>query len=156
MRIPRFVAAGVLAAAVTGLAAPAAMAESMSHFSGSVSPGTVAPGGRVTLSAHGCRGPVTVSSGVFDTVTLNGHARTVRVDSDAKPGASYTVKFDCDGRIDKTELMISSLMPVGPAQTGLGGASTGRDTAELAGGAALLAAAAGTVVIRRRRAGNNA
>ena len=165
-RTPRLAAAAALTALMTGLAAPAAIAASTPTWGWSVSPGTVAPGGQVTLSAHGCPVPtVTVSSGVFDTVTLNeGRPAKARVDWDAKPGAQYTVTFKCQKQTGTVELTIASnrpvhpvhplrpVHPVGPVNTGLGGGTTGVNTAELAGGALLLTAVAGTVVLRRRRA----
>lgn len=162
-RTPRLAAATALTALMTGLAAPAAIAAPVPSWGWSVSPGTVAPGGQVTLSAHGCPVPsVTVSSGIFDTVTLNeGHSKTVRVDRDAKPGAQYTVTFTCKKQTGTVELTIADrhpfhpvrpVHPVGPVNTGLGGGTTGVNTAELAGGALLLTAVAGTVVLRRRRA----
>ncbi|WP_034088083.1 hypothetical protein [Streptacidiphilus albus] len=162
-RTPRLAAAAALTALMTGLAAPAAIAASTPTWGWSVSPGTVAPGGQVTLSAHGCPVPtVTVSSGVFDTVTLNeGRPAKARVDWDAKPGAQYTVTFKCQKQTGTVELTIASnrpvhpvhpVHPVGPVNTGLGGGTSGMNAAELTGGALLLTAAVGTVVLRRRRA----
>lgn len=104
MRVIRVASVALLGAAALGAAAPAALADDGNHnitsFGFTVSPSTVAPGGTVTLNATGCEVPsVTVSSGVFDTVTLEeGHSATARVDDDAKPGAEYDVTFDCKGR----------------------------------------------------------
>lgn len=104
MRVIRVASVALLGAAALGVAAPAALADDGNHnitsFGFTVSPSTVAPGGTVTLNATGCEVPsVTVSSGVFDTVTLEeGRSATARVDDDAKPGAEYEVTFDCKGR----------------------------------------------------------
>ncbi|MEY9962221.1 plastocyanin [Streptacidiphilus sp. MAP12-16] len=165
MRTTPAASIAVVSTAVLALSAPLALAEggggTITSFGFTVSPGTVAPGGTVTLNATGCEVPsVTVSSGVFDTVTLNeGHSATATVDSTAKPGAQYTVTFSCNGQTGTTELTISSTTPsttpaapLGPVRTGIGGSITRLDSVESAGGAALLAAAAlgGTFALRRR------
>ncbi|QGZ51823.1 hypothetical protein GPZ77_28665 [Streptomyces sp. QHH-9511] len=94
----------------------------ITSFGFSVSPETVAPGGTVTLKSHGCQLPsVTVSSGVFDTVTLKeGHAGKATVDVDAKVGAEYVVTFDCKGEKGTTMLTIA-----GGSGHSTGGHSTG-------------------------------
>ncbi|MGW0737924.1 hypothetical protein [Streptomyces sp. NPDC002851] len=97
------VAAGALTVAV---APPAAAGGS---WQVSVSPTTVAPGGKVTLSSSGCKVPtVTADSAVFDTTELNeGHSATAHVFPDAKPGAEYEVTFTCKGKTKTVPLMIS-------------------------------------------------
>ncbi|WP_137992307.1 respiratory nitrate reductase subunit gamma [Streptomyces vilmorinianum] len=131
----------VTAAAAVCLGAPTAVADegtgnNITSFGFSVSPSTVAPGGTVTLKSDGCEVPtVTVSSGVFDTVTLNeGHAGTATVDADAKVGAEYQVTFDCKGEKGTTPLTIAGGSPghtTGGQTTGgqtTGGQTTGGRT----------------------------
>lgn len=134
-----------------------------------VSPGVVAPGGRITLSAPGCASTATASAGIFDTVTIApGSAATATVDADAKRGAVYTVSFNCTGGIAGTvDLTISGgatatptalstlLVPPRGVQGGLGGSVGAADAWTFAaGGAMVLAAATGVVlVVRRRTAG---
>ncbi|MFF9012632.1 hypothetical protein ACF09C_06605 [Streptomyces sp. NPDC014870] len=80
----------------------------ITSFGFSVSPATVAPGGTVTLTSDGCEvGSVTVTSGIFDTVTLKeGHSGTATVDVEAKAGAEYQVTFDCKGEKGTTPITI--------------------------------------------------
>ncbi|MCD2463332.1 MULTISPECIES: hypothetical protein [unclassified Streptomyces] len=126
MRAIRAASAALLsAAAVVATVAPAAMAGEDDHnitsFGFSVSPETVAPGGSVTLKSDGCEVPsVTVTSGVFDTVTLNeGRSGNATVDIDAKAGAQYEITFDCKGERGTATLTIS--------QGGTGGHPTGHE-----------------------------
>ncbi|MFF3314482.1 hypothetical protein ACFYV5_03090 [Streptomyces sp. NPDC003035] len=97
----------------------------ITSFGFSVSPETVAPGGTVTLKSDGCEVPtVTVTSGVFDTVTLEeGRAGTAKVDVDAKAGAEYPVTFDCKGEKGTAPLTIAGGHQTGGQSTG--GQSTG-------------------------------
>ncbi|MDV5149374.1 hypothetical protein R1T08_35905 [Streptomyces sp. SBC-4] len=141
MRAIRIASAALLSAAVLGLAAaptalaaqaaPAAPAEendpNITSFGFSVTPATVAPGGTVTLTSDGCEVPsVTVTSGVFDTVTLNeGKSGTATVDFEAKAGARYEITFDCKGERGTTSLTIAP--PTGP------GHDTGNDTGNVTG-----------------------
>ncbi|MFE9566101.1 hypothetical protein ACFYM0_33920 [Streptomyces sp. NPDC006487] len=62
-----------------------------------ITPSTVAPGGQVTLTVSGCDTAfATVSSGIFDTVSINrGTTARVAVDRDARPGAQYSVTVTC-------------------------------------------------------------
>ncbi|MFJ2936935.1 hypothetical protein ACIO8G_29755 [Streptomyces sp. NPDC087219] len=126
MRAIRAASAALLsAAAVVVTVAPAALAgeedPTITSFGFSVSPETVAPGGTVTLKSDGCEVPsVTVTSGVFDTVTLNeGRAGNATVDVDAKTGAQYEITFDCKGERGTTTLTI--------AQGTTGGNTTGHN-----------------------------
>ncbi|GAA2769604.1 hypothetical protein [Streptomyces showdoensis] len=131
-----------------------------------ISPGTVAPGGRITLSAPGCASTATASAGIFDTVTIApGSSATAAVDLDAKRGAVYTVSFNCTGGISNTvDLTISGgatstptasstlLNPPRGVQGGLGGSIGSADAWTMAaGGAMVLAAATGVVLVVRRR-----
>ncbi|MFH8255855.1 hypothetical protein [Streptomyces roseolus] len=141
----------------------------ITSFGFSVTPRTVAPGGTVTLTADGCEVPsVTVTSGVFDTVTLTeGRPGRATVDLDAKAGAAYEIAFDCKGERGTTTLTVAHASapppaPVTPAhptpphkgvKAGFGG-STGSDAlgaAELAAGAVLITAAAGSALVLARR-----
>ncbi|MFF5920638.1 hypothetical protein ACFY8C_20185 [Streptomyces flavochromogenes] len=125
MRVIRAASAALLSAAVVVTVAPAALAgdndQDITSFGFSVSPETVAPGGTVTLKSDGCAVPsVTVTSGVFDTVTLNeGRSGNATVDVDAKAGAQYEITFDCKGERGTTTLTIT--------QGGTGGNTTGHD-----------------------------
>ncbi|TXL87918.1 hypothetical protein [Streptomyces sp. IB2014 016-6] len=110
---------GTASAAIVGAAALVlgagwpAFAGDGAEFEYSVSPETIEPGGEVELRTKGCRVPaVTVSSGVFETVTLNeGEAKSVRIFDDVKPEAEYEITFDCDGKIRSLPLMIKTGEP---------------------------------------------
>ncbi|MEW2635482.1 hypothetical protein AB0903_28525 [Streptomyces sp. NPDC048389] len=169
MRAIRAASAALLgAAALAVTAAPTAMAVNNTPYDFNVTPSTVAAGGRVTLTAGGCPSSATVTSAVFDTVTVprNGAATAV-VDWDARPGAVYTVQFNCVGRIGTLNLTISGGTPSPTATStrttappagvrgGVGGSFEGMNTAEIAAGGALVAAAAtATVLVLRRRSTN--
>ncbi|MFE2427556.1 hypothetical protein ACFXJ5_12505 [Streptomyces sp. NPDC059373] len=189
-RSVRPAAVALIAMAALGLSvSPAVSAVSPSgdsnitSFGYGVSPGTVRAGGLVKLSSSGCDVPsVTASSGVFDTVQLvEGHPKLVRVDSDAKPGAQYTVNFTCNGESGHTTLTIASgarasaapstspsadpsqtpgttPAPTAAIQGGFGGTAGGLNTPEALIGGALLATATagGLLLVRRRRNGDHA
>ncbi|MFE0735044.1 hypothetical protein [Streptomyces sp. NPDC058855] len=134
----------------------------ITSFGFTVTPATVAPGGTVTLTAEGCAAPsVTVTSGVFDTVTLTGGGpATATVDAGAKTGARYEIAFDCKGERGTTSLTIASgssaSRPPGAhkgVKAGFGDArSTGLGAIELVTGTVLIAGAlAASVVLLRRR-----
>jgi hypothetical protein len=176
MRAIRAASTAVLGAAALALAAPVSVAGGAPvpqppQTGGSVdfviTPGTVAPGGRITLSAPGCSSTATASSGVFDTVTIApGSSATATVDADARQGAVYMVAFNCTGGGQGTvNLTISGnasgtvptarstvLTPPRGVQGGLGGSleATGPGTMAL-GGALVLAAAGGLAYTIRRR-----
>lgn len=173
MRVIRVASAALLGVAALGVTAPVALADDGNHnitsFGFTVSPSTVAPGGTVTLNATGCEVPsVTVSSGVFDTVTLEeGHSATARIDEDAKPGAEYDVTFDCKGETGTTPLTISSgsgrgdhtgsMMPGNGVRAGAGGSFSGMSPGEIGAGSALVAGALGFGAHKmRRRSGGKA
>jgi hypothetical protein len=171
-------AIGVASAALLGVAAltltspaPAAAGEeegNITPFGFSVQPSTVAPGGQVTLLLRrdgGCKGNATVSSGVFDTVTIphRQSAATTRVDWDAKPGAVYQVTFTCDGVSGHTDLGITAGRPADltrpPApvhrgvKAGVGGSAAGFDLHEIGLGAALITGSVGAAWYVSRRRG---
>ncbi|MFD8639827.1 hypothetical protein ACFV14_05925 [Streptomyces zaomyceticus] len=126
MRAIRAASVALLSAAAVVVVAPTALAgEDENHgvtsFGFSVTPTTIAPGGTVTLKSDGCEEPsVTVTSGVFDTITLSeGREGTATVDLDAKAGAQYEITFDCKGERGTTSLTV--------VQGGTGG-NTGGNT----------------------------
>ncbi|WP_345034026.1 hypothetical protein [Streptomyces sannanensis] len=174
MRTPRAAAAvTLLGAAALPLSAPAATAsvgQDATSFGFSVTPSTVAPGGRVTLNVTGCPTSTYATSAVFNPVTIprDGSAAAI-VDRDASPGASYQVTFDCKGEKGRSELTVAgpatlpptisstvapTVSPTGAVKGGVGGGSRGPEAWEIAGGLALVTAAfGGTVYVVRRRSG---
>ncbi|MFI6284136.1 hypothetical protein ACIBCM_05140 [Streptomyces sp. NPDC051018] len=169
MRAIRAASAALLGAAALALPAlalsapPAAASEDGKATVFSVNPSTVAPGGRVTLSANACTTTATASSGVFDTVTIRpGTTVTATVDPGARRGAQYAVQFTCGSQRGTVNLTIagatsspttsSTVTPQG-VRGGLGGSVGGVGAREVAVGGALVVAAAtatGFVVVRRR------
>lgn len=108
--------AAVAGAAALVLAAGAPVfAGDEAEYDFSVSPEAVEPGGEVTIRTTGCRAPtVTVSSGVFETVTLNeGEPKSAKIFDDVKPEAEYEITFDCGGVIRSLPLMIKPGEPGG-------------------------------------------
>ncbi|MCS0639860.1 hypothetical protein NX801_30350 [Streptomyces sp. LP05-1] len=107
MRAIGIASAALLGAAALSLTTPASAADpDGSGHAGpatrrgagdyAVSPSTVAPGGRVVLTAPGCAGTAMASAGIFDTATIaRGGSATAVVDWDARRGAAYTVSFTC-------------------------------------------------------------
>ncbi|POX53120.1 hypothetical protein C3489_16425 [Streptomyces sp. Ru71] len=173
MRAIRVASAALLGLGALALTAPAAVAKSdaagITPFGFAVVPSTVAAGGQVALQVDrdhgGCRGSVTVSSGVFDTVTIapRRSSATATVDWDARPGAVYQVTFTCDGVSGSTGLTISggrpTPEPLGPTvprgvHAGEGGSAGGFDAGEIGLGVALIAGAAGTAYFFARRRGD--
>ncbi|MER7664298.1 MULTISPECIES: hypothetical protein [unclassified Streptomyces] len=167
MRAIRAATATLLGAASLALAAPFAVADDDAKQTSplfTVSPSTVSPGGRVNLSASGCDTTAYASSGVFDAVTIQpGTSASAVVDSDARPGAQYSVQFNCGndrgtfnltiagGRSTPTTGSTVTTTPQG-VQGGLGGSVGGLERGEVAAGAGLvLAAATATVFVLRRR-----
>ncbi|MGW5421925.1 hypothetical protein [Streptomyces sp. NPDC003943] len=150
----------------------------ITSFGFSVTPQTVAPGGTVTLKSDGCEVPtVTVTSGVFDTVTLNeGHEGTATVDFDAKAGAQYEITFDCKGERGTTTLTIAAdghqdggrtgthetgTHETGAHETGAhkgvkaGFGAAGVGTTEMVTGGVLIVGALGAAVVLMRRRENS-
>ncbi|MEU7019126.1 hypothetical protein ABZ990_00520 [Streptomyces sp. NPDC046203] len=133
-----------------------------------ITPGTVAPGGRITLSAPGCRSTATAASGIFDTVTIApGSSSTATVDADARPGAVYTVSFNCtgggQGNVALTIAGVSAAVPTARSTVltpprgvrgGLGGSieATGPGMTAVGGAMVLVAAGGLAYAIRRRTA----
>lgn len=175
MRAIRVASAALLGLGALALTAPGAVAKSdigtITPFGFAVVPSTVAAGGQVTLQVDrdngGCRGAVTVTSGVFDTVTIapRTSSATATVDWDARPGAVYQVTFTCDGVSGSTGLTIAGRRPVPPTpeplqptvprgvHAGEGGSVGSFSAGRIGLGAALVAGSAGTayVLTRRRR-----
>ncbi|MFI2414860.1 hypothetical protein [Streptomyces sp. NPDC018947] len=165
----------VASTALIGVAAlsacvPAGAAGGTAPFGFSVHPATVAPGGEVTLRVDrhdgACRGRVTVSSPVFDTVAIpRGQASAqARVGRDARPGAVYRVAFTCDGRTGTTRLTIATghghhpgTVPPKGVHAGEGGSFAGLDVKEIGLGLALVAGSVGAAYhFSRRRSGEDA
>ncbi|MGV9291133.1 hypothetical protein [Streptomyces sp. NPDC003719] len=163
----------VASAALLGVAAlsscvPAGAAVGGSTpFGFSVRPSVVAPGGEVTLRVDrndgDCRGRVTVSSPVFDTVVIPRQhvSAQAEVDRDARPGAVYKVSFTCDGRTGTTDLTIAGghshrpgTVPPKGVHAGEGGSIAGFDLKEIGLGLALVAGSVGAAYhLSRRRSG---
>jgi len=156
MRAIRVASAALLGLTALTFAAPAAVAKSdnnITPFGFSVLPSTVAPGGEVTLLLErdhgGCKGSATVTSAVFDTITIPSHRSqaTAVVDWDARPGAVHRVTFTCDGVSGSTSLTIAGVRPVEPTpvplhpgrgvQAGEGGSLAGFDLKQIGMGAAI-------------------
>ncbi|MBT2388477.1 hypothetical protein J7E87_03370 [Streptomyces sp. ISL-1] len=175
MRAIRAASAALLGVASFTLTTPTAVATDNQVTSPvfSVSPATVAPGGRVTLSASGCNTTATATSGVFDTVSIRlGTSTTAVVDSDARVGGQYSVQFNCPGQGTgsfnitiaggRSTPTIGSTATTGTTTTatapgavrgGLGGSIAGLNAGQLAAGTALVVAAAtATIFLVRRRA----
>jgi hypothetical protein len=149
IRVASAVLLGVTALSLTAPAAYAAPAGDITSFGFSVAPSTVAPGGKVTLRVDDCRSRTTVSSAVFDTVTIpRGHSSArATVDWDARHGAVYEVSFQCGDESGQTELTIAaarpSHRPSHGSHAGSGGTVAGLDLGEIGLGAALVAGTLG-------------
>ncbi|NBE56184.1 hypothetical protein [Streptomyces boluensis] len=108
------VSAAVVSAGALTLSAPAAHAavtgdNDITSFGFSITPTTIAAGGQVTLKVDGCDADAHATSGVFDKVTIpRGQTANATVDWDAKPGAMYTVTFECKGETGTTDLTIAT------------------------------------------------
>jgi hypothetical protein len=161
--------AAALAACVPAGAAPGGG----STFGFTLSPATVAPGGEVTLgvgrATGGCERRVTVTSPVFDTVTIPRHesSATARVDRDARRGAVYEVTFACGGRTEVLDLTVAGghfghpthhpRHPDKGVHAGEGGSVAGFDVTEIGLGALLVAGSVGAAYhLARRRSGEDA
>lgn len=139
MRAIRVASLALIGTTALTIGAPVALAADEGDITPAgftVSPSTVAPGGTVILNATECDdSTVTVSSGVFEPVTLDeGRPGTARIDAEAKPGAEDEVTFDCNGEKVTTALAISndsgSLSGTGPgteAGTEAGDSPTGTE-----------------------------
>ncbi|MFF4905308.1 hypothetical protein [Streptomyces sp. NPDC001260] len=176
MRAIRVASAALLGVgALAFSAAPAAANDggNVTPFGFSVLPATVTAGGQITFrldrDSGGCKGSVTVSSAVFDTVTIprGRSSGTATVDVDAKAMAVYQVTFSCDGMSGSTDLTIAGGRPVGPTpvpinpanpdrgvHAGEGGSVAGFDLREIGLGAALIAGSVGAAYHFSRRRGH--
>ncbi|EGX54703.1 lipoprotein [Streptomyces zinciresistens K42] len=167
MRAIRAAAAALLGVGALTATAPAAQASGdSSGFWARVVPSTVEPGGRIRLRATGCEQSVTVSSGVFDTVTIP-RGRTSAgavVDRTARRGAVYEVSFYCGTFWQSVDLTVAGRPgpdrpdrpghPQKGVRAGAGGGSlAGVDAKALGLGALLVAGALGTAYRRTRRRG---
>jgi hypothetical protein len=175
MRAIRVASAALLGVTTLGCSVPSALAtgdENITPYGFSVLPSTIAAGGQITLRVDrdrgGCKGTVTVSSGVFETVSIRpGHSSgTAVVDWDAKVGAVYRVTFTCDGVSGSTDLAIAGGRPDGPTpapvtpphgvHAGEGGSLGGFDLKEIGLGTALIAGSIGAAYrLSRRRTGED-
>lgn len=172
MRAIPVASAALLGAAALSACVPAGAAVGdSSTFGFTVHPATVAPGGEVTLGvgrgAGGCRGRVTVSSPVFDTVTIprKQSSATARVDGDARRGAVYQVMFACDSATGTVNLTVAgghshhpSPEPRHPkgVHAGEGGSVAGFDAKEIGLGIALVTGSLGAAYhLSRRRSGED-
>ncbi|MFD5008422.1 hypothetical protein [Streptomyces chartreusis] len=172
MRAIRVASAALLGVSALAMTAPAAQAQGdNSGFWATVRPTTVEPGEHVRLRATGCEQSVTVSSGVFDTVTIPRSRTTAwaRVDRDARRGAVYEVSFYCGTFWQSVDLTIAGGRPDRPdrpdrparpdrpehpehgVRAGEGGTLAGLDLKEIGLGAALITAALGTAYHLSRR-----
>ncbi|MER5936643.1 hypothetical protein ABT121_04900 [Streptomyces sp. NPDC001928] len=160
MRAIRVASAALLGVSALAVTAPAAQAQGdNSGFWASVRPTTVDPGEHVRLRATGCEQSVTVSSGVFDTVTIPRGRTTAwaRVDWDARRGTVHEVSFYCGTFWQSVDLTIAGGRPDRPdhpqhgAHAGEGGTFAGLDLKEIGLGAALITAALGTAYHLSRR-----
>ncbi|MCZ4612110.1 hypothetical protein O3S80_51890 [Streptomyces sp. Lzd4kr] len=166
MRAIRVASAALLGVSALAMTAPAAQAQGdNSGFWATVRPTTVAPGEHVRLRATGCEQSVTVSSGVFDTVTIPRWRTTAwaRVDRDARRGAVYEVSFYCGTFWQSVDLTIAGGRPDRPdrpdrpeqpehgVHAGEGGTLAGLNLKEIGLGAALITAALGTAYHLSRR-----
>jgi hypothetical protein len=169
MRAIRVASAALLGVASLPLTAPTAAAADgrLTQPFFTVTPSTVAPGGRVTLSASGCPTTATATSGVFDAVTISpGTSTTALVDSDARRGAVYSVQFRCGAQSGRFNLTIAggqatptiratTATSPGAVRGGVGGSIGGLNAGEIAAGTALVVVAAtGAIYVVRRRLNN--
>ncbi|MEU6494810.1 hypothetical protein ABZ890_31135 [Streptomyces sp. NPDC046984] len=118
---------GLGALALTGCTSAAASDDvGNPAFDYNLQPETVAPGGRLSLPVQGCKEEATVTSGVFQTVTIPKGAisATAVVDRNARPGTSYDVAFRCGHEYGHRKLTVGAAHSetAGPKQSGSGGA----------------------------------
>ncbi|WP_406176366.1 hypothetical protein [Streptomyces sp. NBC_00996] len=174
MHAIRVASAALLSVTALTFLAPVAVADdgddhNVTPFGFGVQPSTISAGGRVGLLLNndgGCKGGATVSSGVFDTVTIRPgqSSATATVDRDAKPGAVHEVTFTCDGVSGHTELTIGAgrqgddptpdAVPVERGvRAGVGGSAGGFDLKEIGLGTALITGSVGAAWYMARRRG---
>ncbi|MET9318717.1 hypothetical protein ABZX75_00735 [Streptomyces sp. NPDC003038] len=128
--------------------------------SATVSPSTVAPGGRVSLNVMGCGtktgrasssafGDVRLTPGNLEATNLFGSATVFR---NANPG-THRVTFECGGPGGQ-RVTVSLHVTPGGARGGTGGSVGSMNTGQIAVGGTLVAGAlgAGVWLLRRRSA----
>ncbi|MBT2483041.1 hypothetical protein [Streptomyces sp. ISL-94] len=152
----------LLAVAAATLVVAAASPATLAHAraSATVSPGIVAPGGRVSLNIEGCgTRTARASSSAFGEVRLSPGSpaatnlfANATVFGNASPGA-HRVTFECGGPGGESVIVSLQVSP-GAARGGTGGSIDSMSPGQIAVGGVLVAAAlgAGVWVIRRRRA----
>ncbi|MEU0114316.1 hypothetical protein ABZ137_11420 [Streptomyces bobili] len=174
MHAIRVASAAVLGACALAVSTPPAVAaeSDVTPFGFSVLPSTITAGGQVALqidrSSGGCKGAVTITSGIFDSVHIAAHRSSAMttVDYDVKVGAVYQVTFTCDGASGSTGLTVAGLRQASPTpaphpvpggvRAGAGGTVAGFDIKEIGLGAALIAASVGAAYhFSRRRSGED-
>ncbi|WP_405493313.1 hypothetical protein [Streptomyces sp. NBC_00096] len=147
----------VLAVAGTAVVIAAAVPATLAHAgsSGSVTPNSVAPGGRVNLNVTGCvTGAVEATSGAFGSVWLErSNARATNSAGGATVGnnpGSYSVTFKCASSGEQVTVPLT--VTTGAARGGLGGSVGSMSPGQIAIGGALVASAlgAGAWFLRRR------
>ncbi|MFJ9714352.1 hypothetical protein ACIRPQ_00120 [Streptomyces sp. NPDC101213] len=175
MHAIRAASAALLCLGTLALPAPSAVAadgDGTAPFGFSVLPSTIVAGGRVTLRIDrgdgGCKGDVTIASGIFASVRIAAHrsSATTTVDADVKAGAVHRVTFMCDGVSASTRLTVADTRPATPTpvpdavpravRAGAGGTVAGFDLREVGLGAALVAGSVGAAYrFSRRRTGED-
>ncbi|MFD3697520.1 hypothetical protein ACFWUZ_15410 [Streptomyces sp. NPDC058646] len=159
---PRAVSRRLMKAAAAALVATAAtpVVATVAHAAptASVSPSTVAPGGRVGLNVAGCGtktgratstafGDVQLIPGNLEATNLFGSATVYR---DANPG-THRVTFECGGAGGQ-RVTVSLQVTPGAARGGTGGSIGSMSPGQIAAGGVLVAGAlgAGVWLLRRR------
>ncbi|MGV9559252.1 hypothetical protein [Streptomyces sp. NPDC003522] len=173
MHAIRVASAALLSLGALALPAPSAVAaDGTTPFGFSVLPSTIVAGGRVTLRIDrgdgGCKGDVTITSGIFESVRIAARrsSATTTVDLDVRAGAVHRVTFTCDGVSRSTGLTVAGARPVTSTpvpdavpravRAGAGGTVAGFDLREIGLGAALVAGSVGAAYhFSRRRAGGD-
>ncbi|MFJ3924219.1 hypothetical protein [Streptomyces sp. NPDC090022] len=153
-RLATLAAAASLAAAVLPALAPTL---AYAKASATVSPTTVTPGGRLSLTLTGCGtktgraastafGEVRLTPGNLQATNLLGTATVLR---NAGTG-THSVTFECGGSGER--VTVSLQVNPGAARGGMGGSIGGMSPGQIAVGGSLVAAAlgAGAWAIRRR------
>ncbi|MCX4693543.1 hypothetical protein [Streptomyces sp. NBC_01408] len=153
-RLMKVAAAALVVTAATPVAATVAYAAP----SASVTPSTVAPGGRVGLNVAGCGtktgratstafGDVQLTPGNLEATNLFGSAT---VYNNANPG-THRVTFECGGPGGQ-RVTVSLQVTPGAARGGTGGSMGSVSPGQIAAGGTLVAVAlgAGVWVLRRR------
>lgn len=150
----------LLAVAAVTLAVAAATPAAIAYAapSASVSPGNVAPGGRVGLNVEGCGtktgratssafGEVQLTAGNLEATNLFGNATVYR---DASAG-THRVTFECGG-VGGQRVTANLYVTPGAARGGEGGSIGSMSPGQIAAGGALAVGAlgAGVWVVRRR------